>query len=122
MSVQKLTRKDGRIDLRRAPPTNGIKPGEVRNPKGITGSPRKLRGRRAALAVLDRLLDEDDSKLSLDQAFRGAMRADALGFYERFVMPLLPRGVELSTEAEAGLTLVIQAAKPPMKKKVKKKG
>lgn len=72
-------------------------PGQSGNP---AGRPRgiknkKTAGRVLAMRALDEMLEVSDNVLLLRQHMAIEFRRDPIAFYERFVMPLLPRNAQL---------------------------
>ena len=67
------------------------------------GRPRgSISGRRQALALLDEILSEEDSKLAMADALRAYLHKNPVGFFRQIVMPLLPSEAKLELSGEAG--------------------
>ena len=75
-----------------------FKPGQSGNrggrPKGIIG------GRMQALLTLDKMLAQRGNQRSLMRALQKQFKADPLDFFEKIVMPLLPKESKLSLDRD----------------------
>lgn len=66
---------------------------------GNPGGPgRGLSGRRKTLDVLDNLLSKAGNQKKLEKAFQEAFDKDPLTFWKTYVMPVLPKEIELEAE------------------------
>ena len=79
---------------------NPCKKGETHNPNG-----RPKGGRSQALEVLDSFLAEKKSKIALKSAFKKEFYKNPMRFFERIVMPLAPKNINL--EPTGDLTFII---------------
>ena len=86
------------------------------------GARSRTKSRAAALAILDEIVQEDDSKILIQQALRQQLRDDPKVFWRDFVVPLLPKEQRLlGADDDSPLTMRIEQAVPPTAKKVKPK-
>ena len=91
---------------------NPCKKGETHNPNG-----RPKGGRSQALEVLDSFLAEKKSKEALKVAFRKEFYKNPIRFFERIVMPLVPKDINLNPPTD--FTFIIGKSYKP---KIKGKG
>ena len=82
------------------------------NPLGSTGLPR---GRRKALAELDKMIGTTANLQTLRIALQQAFNNDPMGFFQHIIMPLLPRSATFQVDENAAgvFQLVITRAIPP---------
>ncbi len=67
------------------------------------GRPRgSISGRRQALALLDEILGEEDSKRAMRDALRQHLQKNPVAFFRQLVMPLLPSEAKIEVENSEG--------------------
>ena len=67
------------------------------------GRPKgSLSGRRQALALLDEILGEEDSKRAMRDALRQHLQKNPVAFFRQLVMPLLPSEAKIEVEGASG--------------------
>ena len=66
------------------------KPGQSGSPKGPARGTRHG-GRMNALRTLDKILNRSENQDKLERALQRRFSKDPVGFFENFVMPLLPK-------------------------------
>ena len=64
-----------------------------------TGS---VSGRRQALALLDEILGEEESKRAMRDALRHHLQKNPVAFFRQLVMPLLPSEAKIEVENGGG--------------------
>ena len=67
------------------------------------GRPKgSVSGRRQALALLDEILGEEDSKRAMRDALRQHLQKNPVAFFRQLVMPLLPSEAKIEVEGAGG--------------------
>ena len=67
------------------------------------GRPKgSVSGRRQALAILDEILAEEESKEAMRQALRQSLLKNPVSFFRNLVTPLLPSEAKLEIENTGG--------------------
>lgn len=66
------------------------KPGQSGSPKGPARG-TKHGGRMNALRTLDKMLNKSENMAKLERSLQRKFNRDPVGFFEAFVMPLLPK-------------------------------
>ncbi len=67
------------------------------------GRPKgSVSGRRQALALLDEILGEEDSKRAMRNALRQHLQKNPVAFFRQLVMPLLPSEAKIEVESSEG--------------------
>ncbi len=74
-----------------------FKPGKPGGPGRTKGS---VGGRAAALGVLDCVLSQAKNKKALKAAFQAEIDGNPTKFFRTYVMPLLPKNIDLTTMGE----------------------
>ena len=67
------------------------------------GRPKgSINGRRQALALLDDILGEEDSKRAMRDALRQHLQKNPVAFFRQLVMPLLPSEAKIEVDNSGG--------------------
>mgnify|MGYP003588776232 FL=1 len=67
------------------------------------GRPKgSVSGRRQALALLDEILGEEDSKRAMRDALRQHLQKNPVAFFRQLVMPLLPSEAKIEVDNSGG--------------------
>jgi len=87
-----VLKDDDSIRAGRFQPGNAYawKPGQSGSPKGPARG-TKHGGRMNALRTLDKILNRSENQDKLERALQRRFSKDPVGFFENFVMPLLPK-------------------------------
>ena len=68
------------------------------------GRPKgSVSGRRQALALLDEILGEEESKRAMRDALRHHLQKNPVAFFRQLVMPLLPSEAKIEVENGGGV-------------------
>jgi len=84
-----------------------FKPGESGNPAGRPKD--SFAGRHQALIVLDKVMAEAKNKKKLAEKFQDAFDSNPLAFFRTYIMPLLPRNINLKEDIEPVIIKIVKS-------------
>lgn len=84
-----------------------FQPGQSGNPEGRPKD--SFTGRHQALIVLDKVMAEAKNKKKLEEKFQQAFDSNPLAFFRTYIMPLLPRNINLKQDLEPAIIKIIKS-------------
>lgn len=96
-----------------------FKKGNNANPNGRPKGSKNHDGLQAVLNMLKGLISEDKNLEKLKNEMQTAFNKHPLGFYYKFIMPLLPKNIEIPLDAGSVNIILNNVKKVPARDKKK---